>query len=450
MSGKYQAYPEYKESSYGWLGSVPLDWTVSKTGRFFKIAMGQTILKEQLDENASWPVYSATEKDVFFGYIDQPQVRLAPGDLVIPARGNSIGAVKLVSCNSTTTQTTIYCKHLTRKVSPRYAYYYMLGLRDNLFWFTQTAIPQITVEEVSTNPIVVPSLGEQRTIAAFLDHETARIDRLIEKQQRLIELLKEKRQAVISHAVTKGLDPNVPMKDSGVEWLGQVPTVWKVGRLGYYCQVSNGTTPSKSNLDYWIDGNVPWLASGAVNQHEITDASDFITSSALAECSLNLLPRGTVVIGMIGQGRTRGMAAITRIKATINQNLAAAVPNQQIDSEFLLCVVQSAYTALRETGRGGNQAALNCELIADLKITIPTFTEQQEIVSYLNEKNARFEALMDRAVTAVKLLQERRTAMISAAVTGKIDVRNWRPNTSTQAIEPDLPMAAEQAAEYQV
>ena len=280
-------------------------------------------------------------------------------------------------------------------------------------------------EDFRRLPFLLPPVEEQRTIAAFLDYETARIDKLIAQQQRLIELLKEKRQAVISHAVTKGLNPDAPMKDSGVEWLGEVPELWGVGRIGYYCRIENGTTPSKLNQEYWSDGSVPWLSSGAVNQYEITEASEMISVTALSECSLRLLPKDTLVVGMIGQGKTRGMSAITRISASINQNLAAIIPNAKISSDFLHFVLQAAYVALRETGRGGNQAALTCELISDLRFAKPDLDTQLKIVRYLKNKCSQFDKVTERTNTSLELLQERRTALISAAVTGKIDLRYW-------------------------
>lgn len=227
---KYQAYAEYKDSGVEWLGEVPRHWIVAKTSRFFKIAMGATILKEDLVEEGVLPVFSATDGDHYFGRVNQSHVHLFAGDLVIPARGNSIGAVKIVKEPSTSTQTTIYCKKISSNITSSYVFYFMRGNKNNLFYFTQTAIPQITVEEVSTNPITNPS-REQQKITNFLDHETAKIDTLIEKQQQLIQLLKEKRQAVISHAVTKGLNPDVPMRDSGVEWLGEVPEHWYLPKL---------------------------------------------------------------------------------------------------------------------------------------------------------------------------------------------------------------------------
>src|SRR5690606_27631661 len=223
----FPKYPAYKDSGVEWLGEVPQHWVVTKFSRHFSVRMGETIPETELSDEGWLPVYSATERDKFYGYVDERKPLVANGDLVIPARGNSIGFVKLARAPATATQTTIVANVLDHKITDSsYVYYWCLGLRKVLFYFDRTAIPQITTEYVSRNPLLLPALAEQTQIARFLDHETARIDTLIEEQQRLIELLKEKRQAVISHAVTKGLDPTVPMKDSGVEWLGEVPAHW--------------------------------------------------------------------------------------------------------------------------------------------------------------------------------------------------------------------------------
>ena len=272
----------------------------------------------------------------------------------------------------------------------------------------------------------MPDHVEQIQIANFLDHETAQIDTLIAKQEKLIELLKEKRQAVISHAVTKGLNPEVAMKDSVVEWLEQVPEHWEVSTIGYYAKVTNGTTPSKANLSYWDKEEIPWLSSGEVNQYYIVEASEYITAKALAECSLELLPIGTVVMGMIGQGKTRGLSAITEIEATINQNLAALVTYPKLNNEYLHYYLQAAYDYIREEGRGGNQAALNCEIIRKFPITIPCLEEQLQVVEKIKKLSITYKALIHKAESAIQLMQERRTALISSAVTGKIDVRNWQ------------------------
>jgi type I restriction enzyme, S subunit len=285
--------------------------------------------------------------------------------------------------------------------------------------------PAINASDLMRLHVAAPSANEQTTIATFLDHETAKIDALVAEQEKLIALLKEKRQAVISHAVTKGLNPDAPMKDSGIEWLGEVPAHWDITRLSYYAAIENGTTPSRDNSDYWLNGDIPWLSSGEVNQYRITAAAEFITQNALDECSLRLLPRGTIVIGMIGQGKTRGLSASLEIEACINQNLAAMVPRSDLQSDYLLYIFQSVYEYLREFGRGGNQVALNCEILSSLKVPLPPIEEQLGICDHLCARLNEFDALSAEAQRAIALLAERRSALISATVTGKIDVREF-------------------------
>ena len=196
-----------KPSGIEWLGDVPAGWEVARTSFFFKVAMGQTILAEDLIENGEWPVFSATDGDHYFGRINDPKVQLNVGDIVVPARGNSIGSVKLVKEPATTTQTTIYCKSLApAKLHSNFVYQYFRGCKESLFYFTQTAIPQITTREVSSNPILIPPLSEQFAIVAFLETELLKFDTLAAEAQRAIDLLQERRTALISAAVTGQID----------------------------------------------------------------------------------------------------------------------------------------------------------------------------------------------------------------------------------------------------
>lgn len=434
---KYQPYPEYKDSGVEWLGEVPIEWRKIRVGHLF-IRIKRTGYQEQ-ELLSVYRDYGVVPKNSRDDNNNRPSDDLSAYQLVKPS--------DLVLNKMKTWQGSIAISNYEGIVSPAYFVYtpvanfkssyhaqYLHYLLRSPVYISQylRSSKGIRINQWDLDPdlfktleILFPPLREQRTIAAFLDYETARIDKLISQQQRLIELLIEKRKAVISHAVTKGLNPDAPMKDSGVEWLGGVPELWSVGRIGYYCRIENGTTPSKLNQDYWSDGSIPWLSSGAVNQYEITEASEMISAKALAECSLRLLPKNTLVVGMIGQGKTRGMSAITRISASINQNLAAIIPNEKISSDFLHFVLQAAYVALRETGRGGNQAALNCELIAELRFAKPDLDTQLKIVRYLKKKCIRFDKIIAHTNTSIELLQERRTALISAAVTGKIDLRDW-------------------------
>src|SRR3989338_5307496 len=192
-----------KSSGIDWLGDIPEKWEIWKYGHLFLSSMGETILREDLIDDGKIPVYSATEENVNFGYVDSASVILNKGDLVIPARGNSIGNVKLVDKLSTTTQTTIYSKLIKKsKIDVRYVLYLLAGLKNIYFFFDRTAIPQITVDQVQNNDLCIPSLIEQETIADFLDRETTKIDGIIKKVETQIEKLQEYRQALISNAVT--------------------------------------------------------------------------------------------------------------------------------------------------------------------------------------------------------------------------------------------------------
>ncbi|WP_429221845.1 restriction endonuclease subunit S [Aeromonas veronii] len=427
LAGKYRPYPEYKDSGVVWLGEMPSTWVLAKTARYFKIAMGQTILKEQLEDDGEWPVYSATEGDHYFGRVNNPQVRLGCGDLVIPARGNSIGFVKLVKEQVTTTQTTIYCKHLTQKIYPEYAYYFMVGQKKNLFWFTQTAIPQITVEEIGSNPILLPSFEEQRTIAAFLDYETARIDRLIAQQQRLIELLQEKRQAVISHAVTKGLNPHAPMKDSGVEWLGQVPEHWNVTKFGFISNVVRGGSPRPAGDPELFDGDYsPWVTVAEITKDEevyLESTESFLTEKGSKQC--RVFRRGTLLLS--NSGATLGVPKILSIDANANDGVVG-FEKLSVNTEYAYFYLSTLTDNLRERiKQGSGQPNLNTDIVKSIVIPLPPSGEVEAILSEIKTHRITFSVLISKADTAIKLMQERRTALISAAVTGKIDLRGWTP-----------------------
>ena len=427
---KYQQYKEYKDSGVEWLGVIPSHWDLRKFKHHFRSAMGETILGADLIDYGKFPVYSATEGDCFFGYVNSSSVVLEKGDFVIPARGNSIGFPKLVVTTSTCSQTTIYAK-MHKKIHSKFTFYYLLGCKPYLFQFVQTAIPQITVEEVKNNYLVYPSPEEQTQIANFLDHETSKIDSLIEKQQQLIQLLKEKRQAVISHAVTKGLDPRVKMKDSGVEWLGQVPEHWAISALGYYALLNTGATPDRSNIKYW-EGDIPWIKTGEVNYRTIYESEEYITAGALKSTSVNLSPAGTLLMAMYGQGKTRGRVAILGISATYNQACVAININKKISIEYLKQFFVAGYYALREGGNETSQMNLNADIVKKFKVLVPPLKEQIDIFEYLNDCLPTLSLLIKKAELAIQLMQERRTALISAAVTGKIDVSNWQNPNDTK------------------
>lgn len=420
-------YPEYKTTDFKWLGEVPSHWGVGRTSRYFQIAMGETILQENLEEDGTWPVFSATDGDQYLGKVSSPRVKLFPGDIVIPARGNSIGAVKLVREAATTSQTTIYCKQISpEKFISEYIFFFMRGCRTNLFYFTQTAIPQITVGEVGANPILVPPILEQQAIVDFLDQETSKIDALISEQQRLIELLKEKRQAVISHAVTKGLNPDVPLKPSGVEWLGEVPVGWKVVPLGHLCEsLSYGFTNPMPTAD---EGPFMLTANDIDYGRVKYDSARRTTFEAYSQ-ELTSKSRPQKDDLLITKDGTLGRVALHDGRdACINQSVASVrVRRSELLPDFLAALLLAGAYQERMVFEAGGTTIKHIYIsrLAKMPIAYPPLEEQKEISCWVSREGMSFNRLAAEAIRAVELLQERRTALISAAVTGKIDVRNY-------------------------
>lgn len=420
----FPRYPRYKDSGVEWLGEVPAHWTAKRLKKIFRLVTEKTdrrVFPVALENIEGWTGRFVVTETAFQG----EGIAFVAGDILLGKLRPYLAKVYL-SDRSGEAVGDFHVLRPTDNSTGRFAQHQLLtrefiAIVDGSTFGSK--MPRASWEFVGTIMLMSPPSDEQSAIAAFLDRETAKIDELVAEQRRLMELLKEKRQAVISHAVTKGLNPDAPMKPSGIEWLGDVPAHWPITRLSYNAIVENGTTPSRDNPDYWLGGDIPWLSSGEVNQYRIVGADEFITKKALDECSLRLLPQRTIVIGMIGQGRTRGLSASLEIEASINQNLAAIVAGKTLEPDYLLYTFQSMYEYLREFGRGGNQAALNCEILSALRVPLPPLEEQQQVCQHLEVRSKELDQLSAEAHHAIDLLLERRAALISAAVTGKIDVR---------------------------
>lgn len=275
-------------------------------------------------------------------------------------------------------------------------------------------------------PFVVPPLAEQDTIVQQLGYVDHCVDRYVSVKRRLIALLEEEKQAVVIQAVTKGLNPKVGLKPSRIEWIGDIPEHWEVIRVGHFAKVSNGSTPLRSNHSYWTDGSHAWLNSSSVNQGNITYTEQFVTELALRECHLPRLHPGSVLVGITGQGKTRGMSAVLSIEATINQHIASITLNtERISSQYLHLYLTAAYNELRaiSSASGSTKAALTCEDIKRFKVVLPSMDEQKQILSYVNEEFTRVTDAIDRARRQIGLVQEYRTRLVADLVTGKLDVR---------------------------
>jgi type I restriction enzyme S subunit len=427
----YKPYPAYQESDVIWQQRMPSDWQSLRLKYLFSekkkkiapnfpcgaISFGNVVFK---DSEAIPDETRQTYQEVLSG-----DFLVNPINLNYDLKSLRTALSKIDVCVSPA-----YIVLRKQDESEKSFLKYLLYCFDTLHMKTLGAGVRQTInfEDIGGCYVFLPTLSEQLCIAETLDRETGRIDALVVKKTRFIDLLREKRQALITHAVTKGLDPNVKMKDSGVEWLGEVPKHWTVLPIKWIANVGNGSTPSRENFDYWTNGNYPWLNSSVVNQETVTCAEEFVTQLALKECHLPIVSPPAVLIGITGQGRTRGMATTLAFEATINQHVAFVKPNpnpNRMIVEYLRRVFDMAYQYLRDDSDGGGstKGAITCEQISGLPIPVPNIEEQRLIAAYIDSNATRLDALIQKTEHSITLLKERRSALITAAVTGQIDLR---------------------------
>lgn len=451
---RFPAYPSYKKTGIEWLGEVPGHWKLKrlrhllldgaegiKIGPFgsqltsdmlvdfgYKVYGQENVIADNFSKGAR---FISDEK-----FREMSVYKISPGDLLVTMMG-----------------TAGRCKTVPGNVSPGIMDSHLLRMR-----FNQECLPdfgELLIDksiyinhQVRLNGkgsimhglnssiikellVALPPVDEQASMLSFLDHEIARIDALIEEQQRLIELLKEKRQAVISHAVTKGLDPTVPMKDSGVEWLGEVPAHWDVTKLGWaLSELTYGFTNPMPTEDFGpamlTANDIGW---GAVLYDQARSTSESAFKEMLTDKSrpragdLLLTKDGTLGRVAVHDGRP----------ACINQSVALIRPDVRIlDPEFLCSLLQaSCYQTKMIFDAGGTTIKhIYITVLAKMNLAIPPLSEQQALLHFISGETGRFDVLTLEAEQVVSLLQERRSALISAAVTGKIDVRGWQPPAS--------------------
>ncbi|WKW11740.1 restriction endonuclease subunit S [Pseudogemmatithrix spongiicola] len=287
-----------------------------------------------------------------------------------------------------------------------------------------TTVKHLSSGQVEAIRIVMPPLdAEVASVVHFLDRETAKIDALIAEQERLIALLQEKRQAVISRAVTKGLDPNAPMKDSGVQWIGCVPTHWSIVRIGRaFRSIGSGSTPPSDNASYYDDNGVEWINTGDLPDGPISSVARRVSSEAISKfTTLREYPAGAVVIAMYGA--TIGKLGILTRPAAVNQACCVLSDGDGVAETFLFYVMLAAREAIIQLATGGTQPNISQATVRAFSIPVPPIQEQVSLVAQLEAALSKFDALATDAESMIALLRERRTALITAAVTGQVDVR---------------------------
>ena len=433
--GKYEKYAEYKDSGVNYFGEIPSDWKVLNLRYVFDFLNEKRFPLSALERESKkgiYPYYGAS------GIIDYVDEYLLDEETILIAED---GANLL----SRSTPLAFIAKgkywvnnhaHILKPKNLLFNFWtYFLQSLDYTIYITGSAQPKLSREKLGEVIVLYPSLEEQTQIANFLDHETAKIDSLIEKQQQLIELLKEKRQAVISHAVTKGLNPNVPMKDSGVEWLGQVPEQWGATKIKYVAEL----TPKKSELsnsDSRLCTFIPMekLKLGSLVKDEEKQISEVIGGYTYFKDGDLLLAKVTPCF------ENKNMVVANDLKNGIgfgSSEIYVLRTNSKVNTQFLYYRLQEDQFIELATGAmtgAGGLKRVPSEFLNNFEFALPPLSEQITIKEYLDQYLIKNECLMNKAQSAIQLMKERRTALISAAVTGKIDVRNWQnPNNNNEA-----------------
>lgn len=445
----FPCYPKYKASGFIWLGDVPESWALKRLGHYFDER------RERASDTEFEPL-SVTKHGIVPRLESAAKTqdgdnrkKVLAGDFVINSRSDRKGSSGLSPLNgSVSLICTVltpsglhgpFIHHLFRSELFQEEYYrWGKGIVADL-WSTNFS-------DMKNIVLGVPSEAEQTQIARFLDHETARIDALIEEQQRLIELLKEKRQAVISKAVTKGLDPTVPMKDSGVEWLGEVPAHWEVKPLRYVSTMIDGDRssayPSEGDL---VGEGIPFVSSKNIVGYKFTDKNlNYITQEKFNSLGRGKLCDGDLVItvrGTIGHVAVFDSAAIGSKTGFINAQMMIIRPHAGLTEYIRLCSESFFWQKqLDVAAYGSTVKQLSNPIVGGLVIALPPRAEIPALTSKVRALESEFETLISEALVGTNLLQERRSALISAAVTGKIDVRGWQLPTS--APTPELAQEA--------
>jgi type I restriction enzyme S subunit len=420
---KYPAYPNYKPSGIEWLGEIPEKWGVVRLKYALWLQRGHDLPATEFHEGE----YPVCGSNGCIGYHSQFTTK-GPG--VTVGRSGSVGEVNYVDKDYWAHNTALYVKEF-RQVIPRYAFY-LLKTLDVKYLSEGTAVGTLNRNYIHDLPTAIPNVAVQRAIAAFLDRETARIDALIEKKRRQIELLREKRSALISHAVTKGLDPNAPMKDSGIEWLGEIPEHWEIRKVKHLTtKIGSGKTP-RGGAEVYVDSGVMLFRSQNIHFDGLRlDDVVFIEDEVDAEMANTRVRPGDVLLNITGASLGRCCLVGEEVgPANVNQHVCIVRARRSTIVPDYLSAAMSSFVAQSQifaSENGTSREGLNFQQVGNLLIVVPPrLGEQDEISRHIHVQTGRIDAIINKVLRSIDQLRELRTAMISAAVTGKIDVREGR------------------------
>lgn len=424
---RFKPYPAYKDSGIEWLGKVPAHWNVSRVGELMALVNGFPFESEYFVRGEGVPLVrirdlNAAETEVnYIGPIVE-DAWIGPGDVIIGMDGD-FNVARWRGQRALLNQR-MCCLRMRNGTDAGFIAYvlpYPLMVINDLTY--STTVKHLSSGDVRKIRLGSPPEAEQRAIAAFLHRETARIDALVAKKEKLIELLQEQRTALISRAVTKGLDPNAPMKDSGIEWLGEIPAHWEVSPVKRIGDLQGGAGFPEDEQGILTE-DIPFFKVGdmaaAGNEREMVQTQHTVSHFIARRLRAFVFPIGTIVFAKVGAALRLNRRRLLNRPSCIDNNMMGFIP-RNCDTGWAMYWLSGL--DLGELANPGAVPSVNEAQIRDLPAVVPPHSEQRRLVAFLDFESAQIDALILKVQNAIGRLKELRTALISAAVTGKIDVR---------------------------
>ena len=425
-------YESYKDSGVQWIGEIPSHWGMVKLKYDFSIYAGETPkteIADYWDGNIVWITpadYKSEDKFISQGQrsiskkgYDSCNTQLVPKGSLVFSKRAPIGTVAISETELCTNQGCLSC--VPKNVNTLFFYYLTSVFTEEFDLLGSGAtFKEISANDFSNVKLTLPPLEEQKAIAEWLDVKCEEIDRLIATQQRRIELLQELRQSIITRAVTRGINPDVPLRDSGIDWIGQIPAHWSDLRLRFVCELRNGYTPSKANPDFWENGVIPWYRMEDIREsgRKLNAAKQYITEEAVK--GGGLFEAGSFILATTA---TIGEHALLIVDSLANQRFTNLKIRKSLnealcqDYFFYYLFVIDEYC--KTTTRTATFPAVNMEDLKNFHVVFPPYSEQREIVTHIERETGKVDHALQQAERQIELLQELRQSVITEVVTGK-------------------------------
>ena len=425
-----------KDSGIEWIGEIPESWSLCRIKRVAEIITGNTPSKASDNLNYSEDGIMWIKPDNLMGTIPIQETiehlseegtklaRVVPSKTPLICCIGTVGKVGYAEEEASFNQQ-INAICFDNTIGTRFGLYCLIAQEEQQKCFANGNVLKILNAETQGNLfIAIPPLDEQMNISKYLDTKCAEIDALIAAKEKTNTLGEERRQSIIYEAVTKGLDPTVPMKDSGVEWIGEIPEGWEIAALKRLGIPATGSTPSKDSADYW-DGDIPWVSSKDMKSDYILDSEDHITQAAVDECGLTLFPPGTLIFCVrSGILRHTFPVAVATLPVTINQDLRALSLTGDVNPAFLLYYMRGMNDTVVTLYQkiGATVESIEMDWFLYFPVVLPAREEQDRIVEALDSRCASLDQTVKQNEATIRQLKEYRQSVIYEAVTGKIEV----------------------------